>query len=270
MDNHSNEPTLQVQGFTPYAQIPRWILRHQGKLSAASVNLYGVIMSYADNSTKAAFPGREKLAEDMGVKVRSISTYIKELEEFGALKVTRRRNKRTGNFYANHYVLVFEAPCAEYCTPPNAEDCPVTTPTVLPTPTGVTSEPHGSERSVAPSLEERGLSKASQSDPISPDFYASRDRHVLINNVQGLAQAKTNGAAYEELDPLLEHFDGNLSTAFNEDDGLGFLIWDRDWTPPKKCVSRFEAAKWLNTFLNAWKYEIDGITWRGEVYEQAA
>jgi hypothetical protein len=35
---------------------------------------------------------------------------MKELERFGALIVERRRNKRTGNFYANRYVLVFDDP----------------------------------------------------------------------------------------------------------------------------------------------------------------
>lgn len=140
MANHSSESTLQVQGFTPYAQIPRWILRSGDHLSHGAVRLYGVIMTYADNADKTAFPGREKLACDMGIKARSVSTYIKELEEFGALKVTRRRNKRTGNFYANHYVLVFQQPGAESCTPPDAENCPVTTPTDIPTPSPLASE----------------------------------------------------------------------------------------------------------------------------------
>ena len=115
--------TLTVEGFTPYAQIPRWVLRAGDQLSHGAVRLYGVIMTYADNSSRAAFPGREKLAGDLGIKARTVSTYIKELEEFGAMRVTRRRNKRTGNFYSNHYVLVFSDPCAEDCTPPDAQDC---------------------------------------------------------------------------------------------------------------------------------------------------
>lgn len=115
--------TLTIEGFTPYAQIPRWVLRAGDRLSHGAVRLYGVIMTYADNSSRAAFPGREKLAGDLGVKSRSVSTYIKELETFGAIRVTRRRNKRTGNFYANHYVLVFSDPGAEDCTPRDAQDC---------------------------------------------------------------------------------------------------------------------------------------------------
>lgn len=117
--------TLTVEGFTPYAQIPRWVLRSGDQLSHGAVRLYGIIMTYADNNSRAAFPGREKLAGDLGIKARTVSTYIKELEEFGAMRVTRRRNKRTGNFYANHYVLVFSDPCAEDCTPRDAQDCRV-------------------------------------------------------------------------------------------------------------------------------------------------
>lgn len=99
-------------------------------------------MSYADNHAHTAFPGRDKLAEDMGVKPRTVSGYIKELEHFGALLVDRRRNKRTGNFYSNHYLLVFDEPGAEKRTwpsagkrtPPSAENVTLTKPTILTTP----------------------------------------------------------------------------------------------------------------------------------------
>ena len=94
--NSISEGTLEVEGFTPYAQIPVWVLRSGGKLPSGAVQLYGAIMTYADNTTHAAFPGREQLAGDLGVSIRSIGKYIKALEEFGAMKVTRRRNKRTG------------------------------------------------------------------------------------------------------------------------------------------------------------------------------
>lgn len=140
MTHHSNTETLEVQGFTPYAQIPRWVLRSGKDLSHGAVRLYGVIMSYADNETSAAFPGRERLAEDLGVKVRAISGYVKELEEYGALIVTRRRNKRTGNFYANHYVLVFNSPGAQKRTRRDAQNDTVTRPTNLTTPSSLASK----------------------------------------------------------------------------------------------------------------------------------
>ena len=139
MDNDTRTATLTVKGFTPYAQIPKWILRNP-ELSHGSVRLYGVIMSYADNETLAAFPSRETLAKDMGVTVRSIGSYISELEKAGVMEVERRRNKRTGNFYANHYVLCFNDPATiepeeEYFPRREEADFPVTKPTTLTKPT---------------------------------------------------------------------------------------------------------------------------------------
>lgn len=144
-DNTSND-TFEVQGFTPYAQIPRWILRAGKSLSHGAVRLYGVIMTYASNEEKTAFPGREKLAEDLGLRSRQVTSYIKELEAYGAIKVTRRRNRRTGGFHSNHYTVIFQkpdTPGAINCTPPSAEsytprdaiNCSITTPTTLTTPT---------------------------------------------------------------------------------------------------------------------------------------
>lgn len=130
----SNAPTLAIQGFTPYAQVPRWVLRAGGKLSHGAVRLYGVIMTYADNTDHAAFPGQDRLARDLGVSSRSIRTYMVELETYGALRVTRRRNKRTGNFYSNHYVLIFADPSEAHFRPsPEADVRRTTSTTTTPT-----------------------------------------------------------------------------------------------------------------------------------------
>src|SRR5690625_7974113 len=102
MQDRTNNSTLTVQGFTPYAQVPRWILSAGDKLSHGAVRLYGVIMTYADNTSHAAFPGRELLAADMSVKERSITNYDKHLEDIGALQVIRLRHKRTEQLYTNH------------------------------------------------------------------------------------------------------------------------------------------------------------------------
>lgn len=133
MDNDTS--TLTLEGFTPYAQVPRWVLRSGKHLSVGARALYGVIMTYASNDARTAFPARETLAGDLGVSVRTVVTYIKELESFGALKVERRRNKKTGNFYANRYTLIFTDPRAAECTRRDAADCTTTTPTTPTTPT---------------------------------------------------------------------------------------------------------------------------------------
>lgn len=104
--------TLALEGFTPYAQIPRWVVRSAGALSGNAVHLYSVLMTYADNGSKAAFPSRATLASDMGRSVNTVKRAMAELETFGALKVTRRRSKTTGANISNFYVLVFADPRA--------------------------------------------------------------------------------------------------------------------------------------------------------------
>lgn len=115
------------------------------------------------------------------------------------------------------------------------------------------------EAHVAPAIpgNRSSTEKAANADPIGPAFYASEDRGVLINNVQSLA-----GRTEDSIQ--MEQFANNLTTAFNDDDGLDFLIYERGWAPPYKCSERYEAAKWLNTFLHAWQLEAGPLTWRGQ------
>lgn len=101
--------SLSVEGSVPFAQVPQWLARHP-ELSPSAKALYLDIMTYADNKERTAFPSRETLGKDLGVSVRSIGRYMKELEGVGAITVIRRRNKKTGNFYANHYRLRFNEP----------------------------------------------------------------------------------------------------------------------------------------------------------------
>lgn len=259
--------TFEVEGFTPYAQIPRWILRSGGTLPAGAVQLYGVIMTYADNTTHAAFPSRERLATDMGVSVRSIGTYIKALEGFGAISVQRRRNRRTGNFYANHYVLRFTDPSVQTCRSepeeagfPRREEAgdPITTPTISTTPTVSTLDE--SRRELHPRSKERGL--ASKPDPISPAFHASPDRQRLLQRVGRIAYAKANNYTEEQREDVIYAFAADVEELFPGTECVDWLIYDRGWVPPKKAVNKFEAAKWLNMFLNALRIESGALEYK--------
>lgn len=286
MEQSTNELTLTVEGFTPYAQIPRWVLRAGKNLSHGAVRLYGVIMTYADNDSRTAFPGRDKLAEDLGVKARSITNYIQELEDYGALKVLRRRNKRTGNYYANQYTLVFNEPDAKDCTRQSAENCSIPKPTDLTTSTSFTSDQR-SETHVAPALlqsdgqDDSSREKAAQADPISPAFYESEDRKALITNVQYLAAFRKENKNIDQhdidaivqradqWDNILGQFSRNLNIAFqdqlNDEYTLDHMFWDYAWEPPMKAADdRFSAAKWFNTFINSLQHEVGQLTWRGD------
>lgn len=252
MDNSS---TLEIKGFTPYAQIPRWILRAGDKLSHGAVRLYGVIMTYADNSTRAAFPSREKLAEDMGVKVRSISTYIKELEDFGALEVTRRRNKKTGNFYANHYVLVFTEPGAEICTPRDAVDCPRTKPTVLNIdPPLVTSSNKFDDRLKEPVTGEQ-VRPAKNPQGINSTGLTKKQRDPMRNQLVKIGHLMKGGASFYDDVVQDEWYDFGrmVEEAFPDEfdtTGLADIIDNQKSSVDAKCVDPLVAGKRLSSIIN--------------------
>lgn len=279
MENYTNNSTLTVQGFTPYAQVPRWILRAGDSLSHGAVRLYGVIMTYADNTDRTAFPERETLAADMGVSVATIKRCIKELEDYKALSVNRRRNKRTGNFYANHYTLVFNNPWVTGDSRRGVTDDPVTRSTSLTTSTGFTSE-QSSEQSVSPSLSKRRKNdaskqnfKAENADPISPTFYHSNDRQILLQNIQSIAKAQVDHGVGSQLsEDMIDALQVNLETAFGSDciDELDGMIHDYAWIPKRTHVEKKRAAIWLNQLLNEWSDLSGGLQWRGEhvVYEE--
>lgn len=244
MDNVS---TLEIKGFTPYAQIPRWILRAGDKLSHGAVRLYGVIMTYADNSTRAAFPSREKLAEDMGISVATVKRAIKELEEYGAVEVTRRRNKKTGNFYANHYVLVFSDP--RVISDPPREDTgdPITRPTILNIdPPSFTSEDESSN-----SIKELHAQTSLKPDD---DKLSPKQRYELKVVLRNIGKQLSQGHKFydEEVQETWWTFVGMMEDAFKEDfdnTGMADLLHNGKWTVSAKVADPYEAGKELNKII---------------------
>ena len=244
MDNVS---TLEIKGFTPYAQIPRWILRAGDKLSHGAVRLYGVIMTYADNSTRAAFPSREKLDEDMGISVATVKRAIKELEEFGAVEVTRRRNKKTGNFYANHYVLVFSDPRVISDPPREVMDDPITRPTILNIdPPSFTSEDESSN-----SIKELHAQTSLKPDD---EKLSPKQRYELKVVLRNIGKQLSQGKKFydEEVQETWWTFVGMMEDAFKEDfdnTGMADLLHNGKWTVSAKVADPYEAGKELNKII---------------------
>ena len=256
MTNQINEEfeSFEVQGFTPYAQIPKWVLRSGKKLSHGAKALYGVIMTYADNETRAAFPGKEKLAEDMGASVRSIFNYMKELEDFGALKVTRRRNKKTGNYYANHYTLVFNDPSATECRRPSEEECPRSKPTILNIdPPSFTSEDESSDQrkefhdhaSAIPTTDHLTS---------NPGNLTAKQRYELRAQLRRVGQTIQAGHKFysEKTQDEWWHFIGMMEDAFKYDfdnTSMADLLHNQKWTVTAKVADPYEAGKELNKLI---------------------
>lgn len=243
MDNSS---TLEIKGFTPYAQIPRWILRAGDNLSHGAVRLYGVIMTYADNSTRAAFPSREKLAEDMGVSVATIKRSIKELEDFGAMTVTRRRNKKTGNFYANHYVLSFSDPWVTDDPPREVTDDPITRPTTKLDPPSFTSEDESSDR-----IKEfhAPTSWEPDNEKLSP-----KQRYELRSLIRGVGVQLKGGKKFydDDVQDTWWTFIGMMEDAFKDEfheTGMADLLHNGKWTLSAKVADAYEAGAELNKII---------------------
>lgn len=252
MDESTNNATFQVEGFTPFAQIPQWIIRSGGGLSHGAVRLYGVIMTYADNDTKTAFPGREAIANDMGASVASVKRYIKELEEFRALSVVRRRNKRTGNFYSNHYTLSFSDPRVISDPPPKVTDDPVTRFTGLPTPTDLSTSDSGeSDAKLHDHAGARPRSKTNNPDAGMTPPQRLRARILIEQAGRALASGRSfyDGAVQDIWDELCEHLEG-ATADWECGDILMDMLYNGKWTLSKKVSDPYEAGKELNKMIH--------------------
>lgn len=268
MEDHTR--TLEARQATPFAMVPRWIARSGGMISGNAVQLYAVLMTYANNDTRTAFPALVTLAEDTGCSVSTVKRALKELEAFGALAVERRRNKQTGNFYANRYALIFDAPAALTSTDAHkplsdpqvtddlrreVTDDLITRPTKeldsLDTPAPAT--PMRVNDPLPDSLPTPGVGRerAEQADPISPAWYRSNDRHHALEIVQQAASHRADGNTDGAID-VLHRLDDLLAHALHADaDEINGLREHDGWIPPKKAVRRLDAAVWLNQYLGA-------------------
>lgn len=253
MDNDTRTTTGYTKGFTSYAQIPKWVLRNP-ELSHGAVRLYGAIMSYADNATRFAFPSRETLAANMGVSVRSIGNYIAELEEREIVEVDRRRNKRTGNFYANSYTLVFEEPAQdspeeEYFPRREEADFPITKPTDLPKPTSPTPPSPAMEKPLTPSPNGKDTHKSGK--PLHKQLNISEGEADTLRDLT-VAFYETgldiDSRECEELEDTFEaltgFYIGDAVANKKYRNSLGARILEYPTSP------RYAVSRWLGTLRN--------------------
>ncbi len=86
-------------GFT---QVPNFILR-DGTLSLGAKVAYTMFLHYAWHND-SCFPGRERLAHDMGMSQSRVSEFIKELAAAGLIEIKRRGMGKT-NLYKIKFVV---------------------------------------------------------------------------------------------------------------------------------------------------------------------
>lgn len=97
-----------LKGFDPasaagFTQVPNHILKSKD-ISVGAKLTYAMLLSYAWYN-QSCFPGQETLADDMGVSLRSVTTFTKELQTSGLISV-----KRTGFNKPNLYTLHVTVP----------------------------------------------------------------------------------------------------------------------------------------------------------------
>lgn len=230
--------TFVVRAKTTFSQVPRWILRAGNDLSHGAVRLYGVIMSYADNDNRSAFPSQHALMNDMGAGERSIRNYMKELETFGALIVERRRNKRTGNFYANRYVLVF--------------DDPRTVGNIVPEATG-NRVPHNYTHHLTTPTSPRS---ARVQPPVEPESSLRSPSHSVRGRRRGelleLVRAITRAESYDATEAAEYAFLEAFEATGEQDPGYFDYGWEKRLHDLVKAEGLdYGTAKWLGIFTNA-------------------
>jgi len=83
-------PGSQYQSDTgPFAIVPEWVI--DLPVSHPAVRLYALLSRYADYESGDAWPSRSTLARRMGSSTDSIDRWTRELENAGAVTVTRRQ-----------------------------------------------------------------------------------------------------------------------------------------------------------------------------------
>ncbi len=90
---------VSSQGFT---QVPNFILRSKD-LSVGAKLTYAMLLSYAWQNN-FCFPGQKTLASDMGVSLRSIVSFIKELQSSDSITV-KRQGLNKPNIYTLHLII---------------------------------------------------------------------------------------------------------------------------------------------------------------------
>lgn len=75
-------------------------------ISPQAKGLYALLATYADHKTRECHVGRERLAADLGVSVRSVSIWMKELLDNDALDRQYRGLARSRKTRLHDFILV--------------------------------------------------------------------------------------------------------------------------------------------------------------------
>lgn len=104
---HNIEQNIKINSSDPIArhgftQVPNFILRNPD-LSCNAKTVYALLLSYAWHNN-LCFPGMERMAEEMGTHISTVSRAVAELETLSLIEIARRGQGKT-NFYTINFVV---------------------------------------------------------------------------------------------------------------------------------------------------------------------
>lgn len=257
-DTHSVPPAPHIQRLDHHFEVIPHAVIFTPDLSDGAKVLYMVLSKYANQSGEC-WPSRARLASDVGKSRDTVDRYIRELQAVGAL-VVHTRHRDDGSNYTNLYTVIKAIPQNEGAASVRLGEG---------TGAAVNTTHKNTTHSVPPSTDVEDVSPARSAsgthnpsnDPISATFARSKQRRALVDAVVHLAHCKTEPDNPDAAEAAIDTLYYLLVETFGDDDGIGHLIYDRDWTPPRKAVSRLEAGTWLNKLLNTWQEDVGPLTW---------
>lgn len=292
--NHSTVSSgIEIRSDNRFGQVPHWVT--ESPISDGAYRLYAVLLKYADNQSKDAYPSRVTLAKALRKSsVRTVDKFVAELKAAGMVKVINRKRAGSKQNYTNLYYVITANPHAndelqavadaegweiadagdpvQKIAPPPAENCAENYTQVNYTQPSFTSDQR-SEELVAPSPGGRGLSKGQLADPIGPEFHASQDRKLLVSIIKGAATARSRGAT-DAAEDLEWKFEETAEQVLGGDGAIGYMMLDHMQKPYriKNTHANGKAAgKWLNQLINDARTEAGAqFKWRGQAHDLAA
>lgn len=249
-----------------FAMMPQWILF--SGISDGAVRLYAVLCTYADSKTLQCWPSRAALAADMNKKrAHTIDPYLKELEELGAIRITRRKKKDSLENTSHLYTLLPDNPHAIEPEPDPVEVVPNSVPR------GTENRPVTKNHLTITNSSIAIENEFSTDEPLSPsqNEFATPTQSMLNSNDHSLhAQLRTTKAEaqtlidqtlnfyttgsdiaspeYEALEKAIEELTGEYvgDAVANKrwDDRLAEIIQEEAGRP------RYAATKWLGSLIN--------------------
>lgn len=96
---------MKINARGGWGVVSKEVLRNPA-ISPQAKGLYALLATYADYRTRECYVGRERLAADLGVSVRSVSDWTKELLQADALDRQHRGISRSRLTRLHDFVVI--------------------------------------------------------------------------------------------------------------------------------------------------------------------